>query len=80
MKKFKVIHLCCGIGGAAFGFKKARGEYKGTVGMFETLAGIDVDPLACQDFEMLTGAPAVQMDLFTREQYIAFHGCKPPGI
>jgi site-specific DNA-cytosine methylase len=78
LKKFKVLHLCCGLGGAALGFQKARGEYKGAVGMFETLAGIDVDPLACQDFAMLTGAPAVQMDFFTREQHIAFFGCDPP--
>ncbi len=78
MKEFTVLHLCCGIGGAALGFQKARGEYKGAVGAFRTLAGIDVDPRACEDFRMLTNAPAVQIDLFTRQQYIAFHGCEPP--
>lgn len=78
MKTYKVLHLFSGIGGAALGFQEARQEYKGMVGQFETLAGIDCDPEACQDFEMLTGAPAVQMDLFSSEDYISFHGQEPP--
>ncbi len=56
----------------------AESEYKGVHGNFITLAGIDVDPEACADFEMLTGAPAVQMDLFNREDYRDFHGHEPP--
>jgi site-specific DNA-cytosine methylase len=76
--KFKALHLFCGIGGGALGFQQAREEWKGAVGIIETLAGIDCDPEACQDFEMITGAPAIQMDLFSREQYIAFHGEEPP--
>jgi len=61
--KFRALHLFCGIGGGALGFQMAREEWKGTVGRIETLAGIDVDPEACADFEAITGAPAVQMDL-----------------
>ncbi len=34
---------------------------------------------ACADFEMLTGVPAVEMDLFSRQQYIDFHGHEPPA-
>lgn len=78
MKTYKVLHLFSGIGGAALGFQEARQEYKGMLGQFETLAGIDCDPEACQDFENLTGAPAVQMDLFSRSDYQAFHGQEPP--
>lgn len=52
-------------------------EYKGMVGKFRTICGIDVDPEACQDFENLTGARAVQLDLFSREDYVAFHGHEP---
>ncbi|MDF2499355.1 MAG: cytosine methyltransferase [Anaerosporomusa subterranea] len=74
----KVIHLCCGLGAAAYGMQKSKGEYKGSVGKFRTLVGIDVDPLAVQDFRRLTGAPAVQMDLFSRRDYIDFHGHVPP--
>jgi site-specific DNA-cytosine methylase len=47
------------------------------VGQFQTLAGIDCDLEACQDFETLTGAPSVQMDLFGRDDYAAFHGQVP---
>ena len=72
-----MLHLFSGIGGAALGFQEARQEYRGMVGQFRTLAGIDCDPEACQDFGTLTGSPAVQMDLFSREQYIAFHGQEP---
>jgi site-specific DNA-cytosine methylase len=77
MKEYTALHLFCGIGGAALGFQNARAEYRGMVGGFRTLAGIDCDPEACQDFETLTGAPAVQMDLFSRDQYKSFHGQDP---
>lgn len=77
MKEFTVLHLFSGIGGAALGLQQAVEEYKGMVGRFRTLAGIDVDPEACQDFRTLTGAPAVEMDLFSRADYIAFHGNEP---
>ena len=78
-QEFTVLHLFSGIGGAALGFQQAVQEYRGMVGRFRTLAGIDCDPDACRDFEALTGAPAVQMDLFTRADYVAFHGHEPPG-
>ena len=78
MRQYTVLHLFSGIGGAALGFQQARQEYKGMVGQFQTLAGIDCDPEACQDFQALTGAPAVQMDLFSRDDYISFHGQEPP--
>lgn len=74
----KAIFICCGIGAAALGTQQSVGEYKGAVGKFRVLGGIDVDKLACQDFTMLTGAPAVQMDLFSLQDYIDFHGCRPP--
>ncbi len=76
-REFTVLHLFCGIGGAALGFQQAISEYKGMVGRFRTICGIDVDAEACWDFENLTGARAVQMDLFSRDDYIAFHG-QPP--
>lgn len=75
---FSVLHLFSGIGGAALGMQNAETEYRGIRGNFITLAGIDCDKEACRDFEMLTGAPAVQMDLFSREDYVAFHGHEPP--
>ncbi|MBO8160601.1 MAG: DNA cytosine methyltransferase [Thermosipho sp. (in: Bacteria)] len=76
--EYGVLHLFCGIGGGAIGFQQATEDYRGIKGTFKTLAGIDVDPEACEDFANLTGAPAVQMDLFNREDYAAFHGHEPP--
>lgn len=73
-----VFHLYCGSGAGALGFKQARDVFNGIQGRFETLGGIDVDPLACQDFEYLTGVKATCMDLFERRDYVAFHG-KDPG-
>ncbi|MHB1702196.1 MAG: DNA cytosine methyltransferase, partial [Acidobacteriaceae bacterium] len=40
-------------------------------------AGIDVDAQGCEDFRRITGAAAIEMDLFAREDYIAFHGHEP---
>ncbi|WP_232335203.1 DNA cytosine methyltransferase [Thermoactinomyces sp. CICC 10520] len=76
--KFKALYLFAGIGGGALGFQQAREEWKGVVGTVETMAGIDCDPEACEDFELITGSPAIQMDLFSRQQYIDFHGVEPP--
>ncbi|MDD3655115.1 MAG: DNA cytosine methyltransferase, partial [Desulfotomaculaceae bacterium] len=78
MNEYTVLHLFSGIGGAALGFQGAVEEYRGMVGRFRTLVGIDCDPEACADFETLVGAPAVQMDLFSWNDYTAFHGQEPP--
>ena len=43
------------------------------------IGGIDNDPAAARDFEKLVGTPCTVMDLFTREQYTAFHGAEPPA-
>lgn len=75
---FEELHLFCGSGGGALGFQQAQHEYKGIKGRFETICGIDVDPLCCIDFEKLTGSRAVEMDLFDRQQYIDFWGKEPP--
>lgn len=78
-KRFTILHLFCGSGGGALGFQQSQQEYKGLAGTFETIAGIDVDPECCANFERLTGTPAICMDLFSRQQYMAFHGCEPPA-
>ena len=70
---YGALHLFAGIGGGALGFQDAAAKVAGVEGRFETIVGIDVDRGACDDFEMLTGAPSACIDLFTREQYVAFH-------
>ena len=76
---FTVLHLFCGLGGGALGFKRAGGEWRGVDGGYHNLAGIDCDEHACAAYEQLTGAAAVQRDLFSREDYIAYHGKEPPA-
>jgi len=77
-KVYKALYLFCGIGGGALGFQQAEEEYKGIKGQFETICGIDAVPETCQDFEYITGSRAECMDLFSREQYVSFHGKQPP--
>lgn len=77
--EFKTLHLFAGSAGGELGFKYAVEELKGEAGKFRNLCGIDVDPEACEDYERLTGSRAVLMDLFSREQYIDFHGHEPPA-
>ncbi len=75
---FSVFHLFAGSGGGALGFQRATEEYLGFQGRFETLGGVDVDPEACMDFTRLVGVKASVLDLFNRDDYIAFHGHEPP--
>lgn len=77
-KYFTDFHIFCGSGGGALGFQQAEHEYKGVVGKFKTLGGIDCDPDCVADFKKLTGVDASLMDLFDRQQYIDFWGHEPP--
>lgn len=73
------FHFCCGIGGAAKGFNKASPRVGAMTGRFRCLGGVDVSPSAIRDFDRLVGVRGTVMDLFTRGQYIAFHGKEPPA-
>jgi site-specific DNA-cytosine methylase len=73
------FHFCCGIGGGAKGFNKANPRVGNLQAKFRCLGGVDVDPSAIRDFNRIVGVPGTVMDLFTREQYTAFHGKEPPA-
>lgn len=73
------FHFCAGLGGGAKGFNKARPIVGNLRGKWRCLGGVDVSAPAMRDFEKLTGVPGTVMDLFTREQFIAFHGKEPPA-
>lgn len=75
---FGAFHLFSGIGGGSLGFQRAHEDILGIRARFRTLGGIDSDPDACRDFETITGEKATCLDLFAREDYIAFHGHEPP--
>jgi site-specific DNA-cytosine methylase len=77
MQEYKVYFPFGGSGGGAVGFQRSRQEYKGIFAGFKVIGGFDVDPMACADFEALTGVPEAQLDLFSRQDYIEFHGKEP---
>lgn len=77
-RTFKHFHMCCGLGGGAAGFNDSAPIVGSVQANWRCLGGIDIDPAGLRDFEMLAGMPGTLMDLFTREQFTAFHGQEPP--
>lgn len=73
------FHFCCGLGGGAKGFNRARPVVGNQQAEWRCLGGIDVDPAGLRDFERLAGVPGTLVDLFTRDQYTRFHGVEPPA-
>lgn len=73
------FHLFCGLGGGARGFNRSQARVGNLEAKFRCIGGIDSDPAAIADFSHLVGVPGTVMDLFDREQYIAWHGKEPPA-
>lgn len=76
-REIRHFHLFCGLGAGARGFNRAQVRVGNLQGVFRCIGGIDVDPVAIQNFDRLTGTPGTVLDLFDREQYLAFHGREP---
>lgn len=77
-RKLYHFHLCCGLGGGAKGFNRAKPIVGNMQAEWECIGGVDVDPAGLADFERLSGIKGTLIDLFTRDQYIRFHGKEPP--
>lgn len=75
--EFTHAHLFCGLGAAARGMNKGQARVGTLTAKFRCLGGIDVDPAAVRDFSRLAGVPGTCLDLFSREQFVAFHGREP---
>jgi site-specific DNA-cytosine methylase len=71
-------HPCAGLGGGAKGFQNARIQLGMLQGRYRCIGGFDNNPAACKDFLKLTGVPLPQLDLFSYDQYCAYHGHVPP--
>lgn len=73
----RIGHIASGLGGGAKGFKKAKGTYMlGDIPVeweWENVAGADVNSTRNRQFERIVGAPAYDVDLFPRRDYIAYH-------
>jgi site-specific DNA-cytosine methylase len=80
IRKFVIrhAHLFCGLGAGAKGFNQAKSHISTAEASFRCIGGIDNDPAAIADFTRLAGVPGTLLDLFDRDQYIAFHGKEPP--
>lgn len=72
------FHLFGGSGSGAAGFKDADPSIGAIKGEMVLLGGIDVDARACRDFKMLTGVAQACVDMFSLDQYLAWHGHMPP--
>ena len=72
------FHLFGGSGSGAAGFKDADPSIGTIKGKMVLLGGIDVDARACRDFYTLNGVAQACVDLFSLEQYLAWHGHMPP--
>lgn len=73
------FHLFCGLGGGGAGFNKGEARVGRMEAVFRCLGGVDVDPAAIADFKRLTGVKGTVLDMFSRDQYQAFHGSEPPA-
>jgi site-specific DNA-cytosine methylase len=80
--KFTIAHFFCGIGGKGLGAAAAIARIGDVEATFETIGGIDFDPLACRDFEMLVGAPSLCADVHKLEpaDLIRFLGETAPDV
>jgi site-specific DNA-cytosine methylase len=78
IREVRHFHLFSGIGGGARGFNRGSARLNNMIAKYRCIGGVDVDPAAIRDFGRLAGVPGTVLDLFSREQYIAYHGHEPP--
>lgn len=79
VREIRHAHMFCGIGVGARGFNLANPRVGHVQGRFVCVGGIDSDAGAIHNFERMTGHKGTVRDLFSREQYVSFHGKEPPA-
>lgn len=77
--EFRHFHLFCGLGGGAKGFNKGTARVGNLRATFRCIGGIDVDPASIRDFGRAARVQGTVLDLFSYEQFVAFHGRTPPA-
>lgn len=77
--EFRHFHLFCGLGGGKKGFNKGTARVGNLRARFRCIGGVDVDPASIRDFNRVGPGEGTVLDLFSREQYVAFHGKQPPA-
>lgn len=71
------FHLFCGLGGGAKGFNRGRARVGNIEAKMRCIGGIDNDTAAIRDFTRAAGVEGTVLDMFSREQFMAFHGREP---
>ncbi len=81
-REYTVLSLFCGLGGKTLGFQAAETRLFGTSARFRSIGGIDSDPAACADFEMLTESPSLCVDVgrLSPAELRAFAGPIAPDV
>lgn len=77
--EFRHFHLFCGLGGGAKGFNKGSARVGSLKARWRCIGGIDVDPASISDFTRAAGVQGTVIDLFSEDQFRAFHGKAPPA-
>ncbi|MBY0324120.1 MAG: DNA cytosine methyltransferase [Reyranella sp.] len=73
------FHVCGGAGGGAKGFNRGQARVGHVVAKPRCIGAVDVDAAGIADFDRVSGSKGTVIDLFTREQYVAFHERQPPA-
>jgi site-specific DNA-cytosine methylase len=78
-REIRHFHLFDALGGGAMGFNRGSARVGNLQARFRCLGGVEFDRDAIRDFERLTGVKGTVLDLFDREQFLAFNGHMPPA-
>ena len=79
VREIRHFHVFCGLGGAAKGFNRGSARAGSLTARFRCIGGVDVDAAAIRDFGKAAGVAGTVADLFSRDQYRAFHKAEPPA-
>lgn len=79
VREIRSFMLFGAIGAGAKGFKRGSARVGNMVARPRCIGSVDVDAAANRDFKRLVGVDATTLDMFSLDQYIAFHGRMPPA-
>lgn len=78
-REIRSFMLFGAIGAGAKGFMRGSARVGNMVARPRCIGSVDVDAAANRDFKRLVGVEATTLDMFSLDQYIAFHGRMPPA-
>lgn len=77
VREIRSFMLFGAIGAGAKGFMRGSARVGNMVARPRCIGSVDVDAAANRDFKRLVGVDATTLDMFSLDQYIAFHGRMP---